>query len=117
MPENPNSHDHTDTERQVARRLYDPKEDTDLGTVIVYALADARDVSPIDLKSPTLYECVDVESLEATLFGRKRGPTPRQGSGTVKFEYAEYVVTVTSDGWVEVYESSVTDVADEVDCS
>jgi hypothetical protein len=112
-----NTHDHTDTERQVARRLYDPEEDSDLTTVIVYALADARGVSPVELKSPTLYECVDAESLETTLFGENGGATSRQGSGTVKFQYAEYVVTVTSDGWVEVYESSSTDVADELERS
>jgi len=102
---------------QVTRRLYDPAGDVALVTEIVYALADARNVSPTDLTSPTLYECVDVESLEATLFDGKEGPSSRRGSGTVTFQYADYVVTVWSDGWIEVSESSTTETEAESDRS
>ena len=113
MPDNSTPNDQTTQGRQVARRLYDPAEDVSLGTTIVYALADARGVSPVELESPTLYECVDAESLETTLFGGGRRATTRQGGGTFTFQYAEYTVTVTNDGWVEVYESPSTAVADE----
>jgi len=74
-------------------------------------------IPPTELTSPTLYECVDVEALEATLFGGKGGSSSRQGSSTVTFQYADYVVTVTSDGWVEVDESSTTEAVDESDRS
>jgi len=104
----PDGPQRTDSERQVTRRLYDPDDEPTLGTVIVYALADARNVSPTALKLPTLYDCVDVESLESTLFD-DRG-VDRHTGGTVTFQYAEYAVSVTSDGWVEVYDSSSADV-------
>jgi hypothetical protein len=113
MPDDADTLERTDQERRVARRPYDPEEDTTLGVAIVCALADAQDVSPVELKSPTLYECVDVASLETVLFRGNGGITSQRGSRTVKFQYAEYAVTVTSDGWIEVYESSSTDVAED----
>lgn len=113
MPDDADTLERTDQERRVARRPDDPEEDTTLGVAIACALADARDVSPVELKSPTLYECVDVASLETVLFSGNGGVTSQRGSRTVKFQYAEDAVTVASDGWIEMYESSSTDVADD----
>ena len=36
----------------------------DLTTTIIAAIADAEGVSPVEVKDPVLYDCVDVASLE-----------------------------------------------------
>jgi hypothetical protein len=91
--------------RQVAQRLYDPDQDGGLTTVIVYALADAEDVPPTEMKSPPLYETVDVSGIEQAFFGMHTDET-RRGTGVVGFRYTEYLVKVRSDGWIQVYEPS-----------
>lgn len=95
----------------VARRLYDPEEDGSLAVEIVYAIADARDVAPTEIRSPTLYESVDSNSLQGALFDLNGWDSP--ASGSVQFHYAEYLVTVESDGWIEVYERPSNGSADE----
>jgi hypothetical protein len=100
-------------ESRVTRRLYDPDEDVELATVIVYALADALGVSPSELTSPTLYECVDVESLEIALFGDGSADRTRQTSGAVSFQYVESIVNIHGNGLVEVYGSPSPDTVDE----
>ena len=97
----------------VARRLYDPDEDGSLAVEIVYAVADARDVAPTEIRSPTLYESVDNSSLQGALFDPNGWDRPASGSGSVQFHYAEYLVTVESDGWIEVYERASNGSVDE----
>jgi hypothetical protein len=93
---------------QVAQRHYDPDEGDVLTVVIVNAIADGRGTEPTEVKEPPLYEVVDAAALEATFFGRNRDDTDRQGTGTVEFRYAEFLVKVRSDGWVQVYEAAAT---------
>lgn len=95
--------------RQVAQRLYEPDRDGELTTAIVFALADAEDVSPSEVKSPPLYVAVDVAGIEQTFFGIDNDEQSRQGTGTVEFRYTEYLVKVRSDGWIQVYEPSGTE--------
>lgn len=97
---------------QVAQRHYEPNGTDELTTTIVFAIADARGVSPSEVKSPPLYECVDAPALEKTFFGSDITHESRRGTGTVEFRYAEYLVKVRSDGWVQVFETAGTDTPD-----
>jgi len=94
---------------QAAQRHYDPADTGELTTAIVFAIAEAMGVEPQEVKSPSLYECVDAAALEDTFFGPSVTGESRQGIGTVEFRYTEYLVTVRSDGWVQVYEPAETD--------
>lgn len=94
--------------RQVAQRLYEPDRDGGLTTAIVFAIAEAADVSPGEVKSPPLYEAIDVAGVEDAFFG-SRGDVARQGTGTVEFRYAEFLVKVRSDSWIQVYEPTETE--------
>jgi len=94
---------------QVIQRHYDPDGSEELTTVIIYAIAEARGVSPIKVKSPPLYEVVDVPAIENTFFGPDVAGDSRRGTGTVEFQYTNYLVRVESDGWVQVYESAGPD--------
>jgi hypothetical protein len=95
--------------RQVAQRHYDPDENVELTTAIVFAIAEAEGVSPTEVKSPSLYESVDVAAIEDTFFGPDFGEVPQQGTGTIEFHYRQYLVKVKSDGWIQVCESNETD--------
>jgi hypothetical protein len=94
---------------QVAQRLYEPDGRGELTTAIVYAIAEAEGISPSELKSPPLYECVDAAALEDTFFGPDVTVRSRQGVGTVEFHYTDYLVKVRSDRWIQVYEPTETD--------
>jgi len=90
--------------RQVVRRLYEPDRDGGLTAAIVFAIADAEGVAPTEVNSPPLYEAVDAERIEQALFGSETGETVREATGRVEFRYADYLVSVGSDGWVRVSE-------------
>jgi hypothetical protein len=89
---------------QLAQRHYDANGDGELTTAIVFAVAEAADVAPADLRAPPLYECIDAPALEATFFGPDATGGSRRGIGTVEFRYADYLVSVGSDGWIRVFE-------------
>ncbi|MFC3478984.1 HalOD1 output domain-containing protein [Halobacterium litoreum] len=91
---------------QVAQRHYNPVEDSDLTTTLVYALAEARDIDPTELKHPPLYEVVDVAGIEQALFKSHSHEQAEKAMGSVEFTYEEFRVTVSSDGWVQVYATS-----------
>jgi hypothetical protein len=91
---------------QVAQRHYEPGGRSELTTTIIYAIAEAEGVSPSDVESPPLYECVDVPGIEQAFFGPDVGGKDRQGIGQVEFQYTDYLVKVRSDGWVQVYEQT-----------
>ena len=94
----------TDTElTQVAQRHYDPSEWGGLTEAIVYAIAEARDVDPSEVKNPPLFTVIDAEALEETFFGPEVAGVPRQGNGIVEFWYTDYLVKVRSDGWILVF--------------
>ena len=94
---------------QVAQRHYDPNEWGELTTAIVYTIADANGVSPTALKSPPLYEIVDAPAIENAFFGSDVSGESRQRVGSVEFQYTDYLVTVRSDGWIQVYEATEAD--------
>jgi len=90
--------------RQVVKRRHEPERDGGLTTAIVSAIADAGNVSPSSLKSPPLYNVVDVAGIEKAFLGLNAGESARRGTGSVEFRYTEYLVEVGSDWWIRVYE-------------
>lgn len=94
---------------QAAQRHYDPDEMGELTVAIVFAIAEAAGVSPTEMKSPPLYTAIDASALEDTLFGPNVADESRQGTATVEFRYTDYLVEVRSDGWIQVFESTDTD--------
>ncbi|MFC6863255.1 HalOD1 output domain-containing protein [Halomicroarcula sp. GCM10025817] len=95
--------DRTNDLTQAAQRRYDGERE--LTTEIVYAVAAARGVEPTDVHSPPLYECVDAATVETALFGRSTSEDRPVADGTVEFTYAEFLVTVRKDGWIQVSET------------
>lgn len=98
---------------QVARRHYDPDDATDLTTVVVTAIAAAEGVAPRDVRSPVLYEHVDVSTVADVFFGPTVTERGRQGRGRIEFRYEGYRVEVASDGRVTVSERTGAADADE----
>ena len=91
--------------RLVVQDHYDPESD-DLATTVVYALAEARDVPAIELKSPPLYSVVDIPGIESAFFSGVDDLESRKGTGSIEFRYNGHLVKIQSDGWVEVYEQA-----------
>ncbi|MGA9401872.1 HalOD1 output domain-containing protein [Haladaptatus sp.] len=105
------SDDHADTNGTdddhwtlVQQARYEPESGHDLTAIIVTAVAEAEGLSPMELKDPVLYDCVDVAALENALFGFDVSGIDRDGVGSVEFMFGEYRVTVKNDGWISVYE-------------
>ena len=88
----------------VAQAHYDCESHRDLTTEIIFAIADAADVAPVDLKDPPLYECVDIAAIEDGFFGPKIAGHTRDSEGSVSFRYNQYRVEVANDGWITVSE-------------
>lgn len=65
---------------------------------VVSAVADAKDVSTVDL--PPLYDVIDPDALEAVVTSMTR--RPGEPAGRVEFSYSGFEVTVTGDGDVSV---------------
>lgn len=90
--------------RPTVERLYDPMTDGELVIAMVSAIADARGVSPLDLRSPPLYDCIDVGALEDAFFGPDG--TVNTGVRAVEFPYVEFRVKVSSDGRIQIFENN-----------
>ena len=91
---------------QVNQASYDPESDGELVTVLVQAIADAKDVDPLDsAEMPPLYESLDTAALEDTFFGPPGAERAPQDGGIVTFHYTGYKVALRADGWIFVYES------------
>lgn len=85
-----------------ARIRYDRDRFDELVEAVVFAIADAEGVLPIDVRSPPLGEVVDIEALERTLFPGREVDPDRAYPASFAFEYDGYVVRVGSDGWIDV---------------
>lgn len=90
-------------QRLVEQAQYKRTGRDDLTTTIIEAIAAAEGVSPAELKEPVLYDCVDIAALEDSFFEPKVARERSDAVGSVEFEYDEYRVEVSSDGWVSVY--------------
>ena len=96
---------------QVAQRHYEPNGQGELTTAVIYAIAEAEGVSPDAVKSPPLYEFIDVPAIEDAFFGPDISEESRRGVGTIEFRYTDYLVTVRSDGWIRVFEPTEPDLS------
>lgn len=95
----------TDQWVRVNQAHYDRSSDGELATELIFTIADAKGVDPLDhTELPPLYESVDAQSLEETFFGPPGVGTQRDESGAVAFRYDGYKVVLRADGWISVYE-------------
>ena len=90
---------------QLAQRRYDPDEDSDLTTAIIFALTKAKGVSPTDVTPLQLDEVAGAAAIEEVFFGPDISEKDWQESGTVEFHVADYLVAVRSNGWIQVYDT------------
>jgi len=79
------------------RTRHDPDDDVTLPVRVVFAVAAARGIDPVELS--TLYGSVDPDALSG-LFEPASGP--RGSDGRITFSYEDCMVTVRSDGLVTV---------------
>lgn len=86
----------------VTQAHYERESHRDLTTEIIFAIADAEDIAPIEIKDPPLYECVDIAAIEDGFFGPKVAGHTRDCEGSISFRYNQYHVAVASDGWITV---------------
>jgi hypothetical protein len=92
-----------DSDALVSQRYYDPEADDDLTTTIIEAVAEAKDVEATAVTDPLLYDSIDAAALEDSLFNQSAAVDPAD-SGSVRFEYHGFTITVESEGWVTVYD-------------
>lgn len=85
-----------------AQEPYD--ETGELTTAIVYAVAEAEEISPRDVKNPPLYEVVDTDALEAAYLGAREQTPDRDTYCSTEFMYRGLRVVVRNNGWVLVHE-------------
>ena len=96
---------------QLTQRHFEPETGEELTTAVVYAIAEAIDTDPVELKSPSLYDIVDVASIENAFFVDDAPDNLRDGTGTVEFHYGDQLVTIRSDGWIQVFGKNELDLA------
>lgn len=94
----PTMHPSVDPEWQVVSRAETTADGEDLTATLVYALAEAEGVDPMEL-SPPLYDVVDVQDLAGMV-----PLSAADGFGFVGFTYDHYRVVVEVGGRVRVYE-------------
>lgn len=88
-------------QRPIYETEYDMSED--LTTAIVFAVAAARDIDPVDIDAK-LYDIIDASALKS-LFNismEQNGPM----KSSVEFRFLDTEVTVRSDGRIQVFEPS-----------
>ena len=95
----------TDQWVQISQTNYDRSGDEELATKLIFTIADAKGVDPLDHTAlPPLYESIDAQSLEETFFGPPGVGTQRDETGVIAFRYAGYKVLLRADGWISVFE-------------
>lgn len=96
----------TDQWVQIHQAHYDRTSAGELATALVYAIAEAKGVDPIDHdEMPPLYEFIDAQALEESFFGPSGADTQRSEAGVVTFIYTGYKISLRADGWIFVYEA------------
>ena len=90
---------------QINQAYYDRSGSQELVTSLVLAVAEAKNVDPLDHDAmPPLYESVDAQALEETFFGPSGKDTDREQAGAVTFMYEGLKIALREDGWIFVYE-------------
>lgn len=86
-----------------AQAHYEPSEADGLTETIVYAIAEAEDVSPTEVTGRPLYDVVDTAALEEAFFSGGTEPNTDEPQSLTEFMFRGFRVLVRSDGWVLVY--------------
>ena len=95
----------TDQWVQVHQVHYDRTSEDELVTTLIMAIAEAKDVDPLDAaEMPPLYETLDAAALENTFFGPSGAGTDHQDGGAATFQYGGCKVALRADGWIFIYE-------------
>ena len=91
--------------------LVTPRESTTLTTdeavsiAVVDAVADLEDTTVADI-DPPLYEVVDPDALDRLFMPTEDND---RNDGRVSFEYLEYTITITSDGFIRIGDGAGAD--------
>ncbi len=88
----------------VVQLPFDADGGDELTSAVITAVAEAEGVRPREVKTPPLYEVVDVSALESAFFGSQTIDGSGDGHLSVEFMYRGHRILVRSDGWVQVYE-------------
>lgn len=91
---------------QIQKRQFDPNDDNELIAMLIEMVATAEGTSTEALTSAPLYEAVDIEALERVLFESPKRTTSPAVNGVVAFRYHDYVVTLSGDGCIELYQQT-----------
>lgn len=95
----------TDDWVQIQQSYYDSADEAELTTALVSAIAEAKDVDPLNhSEMPSLYDSIDAQALEETFFGPSEAEIQREEGSIVTFIYEGYKVALRADGWIFVYE-------------
>lgn len=93
------SNDGRDEWELIGRSRYDPAGKEGLVAALVLAIAEAKDVDPLDYsRMPPLHDYFDPATLGDAFFDPSEDDSP-----AVTFVYEAYRVTLESDGWISVY--------------
>lgn len=81
------------------RASYDPGADRSLSTAVAFAVAEARNVDPVDLAPDTvLADLIDTEVLDVLVSDER--PAPEEWE--FEFSLGEEMVCISSDGSITV---------------
>lgn len=98
------SNDGKDEWELIGRSRYDPTGDESVVTALVLAIAEAKDVDPLDYsRMPPLDDYFDIADLGESFFDPPEGGSGPEDSPVVSFMYETYRVTVETDGRISVY--------------
>jgi hypothetical protein len=90
---------------QVHQTHYDRDSNNTLVTTLVLAIAEAKDVDPLDhSEMPPLYESFDTSALETMFFDPSGAGSKQKAGGAVTFQYTGCKIVLRADGWIFVYE-------------
>ena len=90
--------DRSESRDEPYRTTYDPRTDS-VTEELVRAVATVHDLDPTELAP--LANFVDPDALDA-LFAPRRNGVPRDGGGSVEFDYADLHVRVEEDGEITI---------------
>lgn len=98
------SNDGKDEWELISRSRYDPSGNEGLVATLVLAIAEAKDVDPLDYSQmPPLNDYFDAASLGDSFFDPSERESGSDDPSVVTFMYETYRVTVETDGWIRVY--------------
>lgn len=97
------SNERENDRRRITRSRYDPEGETSLATALVLAIAEAKEVDPLDYSEMSpLGDYFDAAALEEAFFDPAAGDD-RGEPTAVTFTYGACEVVIRDDGRISVY--------------